>query len=186
MEWAAVNASYAEIFKYLKANHPEYRRPQEMKRVPRRSIDTSRFCEHHQDYRHTIEQCRTLKNWVDKLMRNGELQQFDGNDSSVDQVGKKSLVQLSEKPGKPAEEPREDLVHIYSITGGYQPRGVLSLGANKKLLAEMRNHIPRGSKVVESEAYLFDGREYIVFPRPMPIATEAEARKDSMIISATI
>lgn len=40
--------------------------------------------------------------------------------------------------------------------------------------------------MVEAEAYTFNGRDYIVFPRPMEAAAEDRAGKDNLVISVAI
>lgn len=39
---------------------------------------------------------------------------------------------------------------------------------------------------METEAYTFNGREYIIFPRPADSSSEEDTQQDSMVISATI
>lgn len=122
MEWTPVNTSYTDIFRYLKAKHPEYRKPPAMPRFPGRTVDNSRYCEHHQDYGHTVEQCRTLRNWIEKLIKGGELQQYVRDSPQPDPATKQKITQPP-KGGEEAEaeEQNRDLIPIYSITGGYRP-----------------------------------------------------------------
>lgn len=70
--------------------------------------------------------------------------------------------------------------------GGHHPRGVMSLEANKRLLAEIQNQLERGSRIVESASFTFNNRNYIVFLQPLDTAIDAQAQKESLIISASI
>lgn len=201
--WLAVNTSYAEILKYLKANRPDYKTPRPLEKNGR-PVDMGRFCDHHQDYGHTVEQCISLKKWVESLMKRGELPQFV-LDKQHDHMERQAIQQQQERSAEfvehtrrnriiqrenggeaAVEEPDENLVYVYSIMGGYKPRGIMSLEDKKKQLAEIRSKGMRGSRVIESDPYTFNNREYIVLPRPADTTAGEEDRKDSLVISVTI
>lgn len=67
--------------------------------------------------------------------------------------------------------------------GGYRAKGIMSLEDSKKFLTKIRNQMPRGSMIVETESYAYNMRDYIVFPRPATVSIDQESCKDNSIIS---
>ena len=74
----AVNAVCRELVHQVLEkikNEPFFKRPNKMMGNPEK-YNHNFYCQYHQDYKHTIEDCRSLWDHLDQLVREGKLKQL--------------------------------------------------------------------------------------------------------------
>jgi hypothetical protein len=69
-----LNASLTEVLTAIKGD-PAFRWPQKMRTDPYRR-DRNKFCEYHEDHRHSTEDCISLRREIENFVRNGKLIRF--------------------------------------------------------------------------------------------------------------
>ncbi|KAL0439884.1 UNVERIFIED_CONTAM: hypothetical protein Slati_2471400 [Sesamum latifolium] len=111
-------------------------RPQSWRDTPQRP-KSDKFCRFHNDYGHTTEECRHLKNEIEKLIQNGYLQEYfcwektrgtgpyqkkEGDKarevraSSPERSSREGVKQTSGGKGENNDIPRKGVIRM--ITGG--------------------------------------------------------------------
>ncbi|KAL0394850.1 UNVERIFIED_CONTAM: hypothetical protein Slati_4451200 [Sesamum latifolium] len=84
-------------------------RPRSWRETPQHP-KSDKFCHFHNDYGHTMEECRHLKNEIERLIQNGYLQEYvcweraRGTDPYQKKEGDKAREVRAPSPGRPSRE----------------------------------------------------------------------------------
>ncbi|XP_015960006.1 uncharacterized protein LOC107483917 [Arachis duranensis] len=97
------------------------------------------YCEYHRIYGHSTNECYDLKNVIEKLAREGRLDQFLANRANEPRKRRRD-----EKVGRAERPPHTPERHVHMINGGFAEGGI-SKSSRKRHLKEVY-HVREGDR----------------------------------------
>ncbi|CAA0839390.1 Unknown protein, partial [Striga hermonthica] len=147
--YTPLRATKNEVLMYIRDK--DYVKWPTKMRTPANKRSRDKYCRFHRDHGHDTEDCETLKNEIEDLIRRGYLKKFVGKDRSSPQPRRSRSKDRSRSPrrGNPrARSPRRDNTQvagvIAEIAGG--PSGGESNSARKAYARQPRTSDPQEKK----------------------------------------
>ncbi|XP_021764717.1 uncharacterized protein LOC110729294 [Chenopodium quinoa] len=123
-QYTPLTHSRSHIFSVNKADYKWQRPP----RMVNRSCDTSKWCDFHEDYGHTTEECTHLKDNIEDLVRRGYLSQYKQRGDpprrrEEDRAGRADRRGGRRGPARDKDRDGKPEGRVYVISGGLVHEG---------------------------------------------------------------